>query len=74
MGETQKLNFYQGKLNKLARHAHQKEISSVLVFEGWDAGGKGGAIRRLTHALDARNYQVIPIGLRLRSSESRILG
>ena len=58
---NEQLNFYQGKLNKLARHAHQKNKSSVLVFEGWDAGGKGGAIRRLTHALDARNYQVIPI-------------
>jgi len=31
------------------------------VFEGWDAGGKGGAIRRLTRALDARDYRVIPI-------------
>ncbi|WP_428355224.1 polyphosphate:AMP phosphotransferase [Methyloprofundus sp.] len=58
---TEQLNFYQGKLNKLARQAHQKKVSSVLVFEGWDAGGKGGAIRRLTRALDARNYQVIPI-------------
>ena len=57
----EKLNFYQGKLNKLARQAHAKKISSVLVFEGWDAGGKGGAIRRLTHAMDARNYQVISI-------------
>lgn len=55
------LNLYQGKLNKLARQAQQKKISSILVFEGWDAGGKGGAIRRLTHALDARNYQVTPI-------------
>ena len=55
------LNLYQGKLNKLARQAQQKKISSILVFEGWDAGGKGGAIRRLTHALDARNYQVIPV-------------
>ncbi len=57
----EQLNYYQGKLNKLARQAHEKKISSVLVFEGWDAGGKGGAIRRLTHAMDARNYQVIPI-------------
>ncbi|NOQ15387.1 MAG: polyphosphate:AMP phosphotransferase [Methyloprofundus sp.] len=57
----EQLNFYQGKLNKLARQAHEKKISSVLVFEGWDAGGKGGAIRRLTHAMDARNYQVISI-------------
>ena len=52
---------YQGKLNKLSRQAHEKKKSSILVFEGWDAGGKGGAIRRLTHAIDARNYQVIPI-------------
>jgi len=58
---NEQLNFYQGKLSKLARIAHQKKISSVLLFEGWDAGGKGGAIRRLTHAMDARNYQVIPI-------------
>ncbi|BCG65234.1 MAG: polyphosphate kinase (ADP) [Methyloprofundus sp.] len=58
---NEQLNHYQGKLNKLARQAHQKKISSVLVFEGWDAGGKGGAIRRLTHAIDARSYQVIPI-------------
>jgi len=57
----EQLNFYQGKLNKLARQAHEKQLSSVLVFEGWDAGGKGGAIRRLTHAMDARNYQVISI-------------
>ncbi len=31
------------------------------MFEGWDAAGKGGAIRRITAALDARDYQVIPI-------------
>ena len=31
------------------------------MFEGWDAAGKGGAIRRVTAALDARAYQVIPI-------------
>ena len=52
---------YQGKLNKLARLAHEKKMSSILVFEGWDAGGKGGTIRRLTHAIDARNYQVISV-------------
>ena len=58
---NEQLSHYQGKLNKLARQAHAKKVSSILVFEGWDAGGKGGAIRRLTHAMDARNYQVIPI-------------
>ena len=34
----------------------------MLVFEGWDAAGKGGVIRRLTQAMDAQDYRVIPIG------------
>ncbi|MGE4062787.1 MAG: polyphosphate:AMP phosphotransferase [Rhodospirillaceae bacterium] len=37
------------------------KIPSVLVFEGWDAAGKGGAIRRLAYALSAYNYKVVPI-------------
>jgi AMP-polyphosphate phosphotransferase len=51
----------QGRLNQLQRKANAKGISTILVFEGWDAAGKGGAIRRVTGALDARDYQVIPI-------------
>jgi len=58
---NRQLEKYQGKLNRLAREARSKNVSSTLVFEGWDAGGKGGAIRRITHALDARQYRVIPI-------------
>ena len=52
---------YQGQLNLLQRKAKNKKVSTILVFEGWDAGGKGGAIRRITSALDAREAQVIPI-------------
>ncbi len=51
----------QSKVNKLQNEAYRRKISTVLVFEGWDAAGKGGAIRRLTKALDARQYSVIPI-------------
>lgn len=51
----------QARLNLLHRTAREHGVSTVLVFEGWDAAGKGGAIRRLTPALDARSYQVIPI-------------
>ena len=40
---------------------HRKGISSVFVFEGWDAAGKGGVIRRVTAAMDAGHYRVIPI-------------
>ena len=50
----------QGKLNLLHRRALAKGISTMLVFEGPDAAGKGGAVRRLTAAMEARNYQVLP--------------
>jgi AMP-polyphosphate phosphotransferase len=55
------LEKYQGRLNRLQRKAQAKGVSTIMVFEGWDAAGKGGAIRRITGALDARSYQVIPI-------------
>jgi AMP-polyphosphate phosphotransferase len=51
----------QGRLNRLSRHKHFHQRGVVAVFEGPDAGGKGGAIRRITGALDARFYQVIPV-------------
>lgn len=51
----------QGKLNRLSRKASDRSVSTVLVFEGPDAAGKGGAIRRVTRSLDARYYHVIPI-------------
>jgi polyphosphate:AMP phosphotransferase len=52
---------WQGTLNRLQRRAARAGISTILVFEGADAAGKGGAIRRVTAALEAREYQVIPI-------------
>jgi polyphosphate:AMP phosphotransferase len=58
---TQELKLWQAKLNQLQRNALEKKQSTILLFEGPDAGGKGGAIRRLTAALDARHYQVLPI-------------
>ncbi len=51
----------QERLSKLAWEGKRKGVSSVAVFEGSDAAGKGGAIRRVTWALDARLYRVIPI-------------
>lgn len=54
------LDRYQGQLNQLQQQAWERGISTLVVFEGWDAAGKGGAIRRCTAALDARRYEVIP--------------
>ncbi len=56
-----KLAELQAELHELHLKAIEAKVSGICVFEGWDAGGKGGAIRRMTAALDARNYRVIPI-------------
>ncbi len=55
------LEKYQGKLNLLTRDPRFRKMALIAVFEGADAGGKGGAIRRITGALDARYYRIVPV-------------
>ncbi|MBI2993955.1 MAG: polyphosphate:AMP phosphotransferase [Gammaproteobacteria bacterium] len=55
------LEKYQDRLRQLAWTAREARRSVVAMFEGWDAAGKGGAIRRVTAALDARLYSVISV-------------
>jgi polyphosphate:AMP phosphotransferase len=55
------LEKHQGKLATLTRHKRFAKRSLILVFEGVDAAGKGGAIRRVTGALDARQYVTVPV-------------
>ncbi|MBB1075013.1 polyphosphate:AMP phosphotransferase [Rhodoferax sp. 4810] len=52
---------WQGKLSELLRDERFKNRSLVCAFEGADAAGKGGAIRRIAAAMDARQYQVTPV-------------
>jgi polyphosphate kinase 2 (PPK2 family) len=56
------LDRWKSKLFQQAHKAAEHDVSTVLVFEGWDAAGKGGIIRRLTQAMDATLYRVVPIG------------
>ncbi len=58
---SRKLEKYQGELNLLTRHKKFRNRSLIIVFEGVDAAGKGSSIRRVTGALDARHYQVMPV-------------
>ena len=51
----------QGRLNLASRHKNFQDRALTLVFEGADAAGKGGAIRRITAALDVRSYHVAPV-------------
>lgn len=52
---------WQGRLNALCRDERFQGRSLIAVFEGNDAAGKGGTIRRITSALDARQYRIVPI-------------
>ena len=56
----EKLDKLQKKLEKLHGELYRRRIPVVLGFEGWDAGGKGGAIKRLTEKMDPRGYVVNP--------------
>lgn len=55
------LALWQGRLSELVRDPRFKNRSLVCAFEGADAAGKGGAIRRIAAALDARQYQITPV-------------
>lgn len=53
-----KLDKYQTQLRALGYQVYQQQRPVVMVFEGWDAAGKGGAIKRLTERLDPRGFVV----------------
>lgn len=55
-----KLKKLQKKLELLHSELYRRRIPVVLGFEGWDAGGKGGAIKRLTEKMDPRGFVVNP--------------
>lgn len=58
----QKLEKCQEAIRKTQYKAYDKKVPTVVLFEGWDAAGKGGAIKRLTQSMDPRCYTVVPIG------------
>ena len=51
----------QTELRELHYEIYRRKIPVVIAYEGWDAAGKGGNIKRITSALDSRGYQVHPI-------------
>mgnify|MGYP001161958318 CR=1 FL=1 len=59
---ARELDHWQNELARLSRSRAFEKHAMVVVFEGMDAAGKGGAIRRVTQALDARQYRVVPVG------------
>ncbi|MDR1540756.1 MAG: polyphosphate:AMP phosphotransferase [Clostridiales bacterium] len=56
-----KLSYLQGKIAEQGFKMYTHRKSVAIVYEGWDAAGKGGNIKRLTEQLDPRAYEVVPI-------------
>ena len=57
-----RLKTAQSELTRIHNAMYQQRQPAVLVFEGWDASGKGGAIKRTVAPLDPRGYKVAPFG------------
>ena len=75
-------------LNKLELEMYIHRVPMMIMYEGWDAAGKGGSIKRVAQALDARSYTIftspaptkiracpsVPVALLDTSAESRPCG
>jgi len=61
----------QKTLRRLEHRIFMERIPVVIVFEGWDAAGKGGCIKRLTRRLDPRGYEVAPFSAPTPEEKSR---
>ena len=57
----EKLNYYQSRMTELGFKMYSNRRAVAIVYEGWDASGKGGNIKRLTEELDPRGYEVVTI-------------
>ena len=58
---THDLHKYKKKLHELSWEMYDAKRSTIVLFEGWDAAGKGGTIRRMTSAIDARLFRSISV-------------
>ena len=54
------LRYEQGRFRKLQEEMYRKGVPLMLMYEGWDAAGKGGNIKRVAQAIDARAYTIFP--------------
>lgn len=60
--DEQKLKPYQAELIKLQKYLEDTNKKMIILFEGRDAAGKGGTIRRVTRYMDEKHYRVVALG------------
>lgn len=57
----QSLKKHQKRLREMEHEVYMKRLPVIIIYQGWDAAGKGGNIKRLIQGMDPRGYEVIPI-------------
>jgi len=60
--DEQALKPFQAELIKLQQHLEKNDQKMIILFEGRDAAGKGGTIRRVTRYMDEKHYRVVALG------------
>lgn len=60
--DSEELNPYQAELLKMQRHLEKTKKKMVILFDGRDASGKGGTIRRITRYMNEKRYRVVALG------------
>ncbi|MCP4408343.1 MAG: polyphosphate kinase 2 [Gammaproteobacteria bacterium] len=60
--QEQELKPYQAELLKMQHYLEEKNRRMIILFEGRDAGGKGGTIRRMTRYMNEKHYRVVALG------------
>ncbi len=60
--DNEELKQYQIELIKMQKYLEKTNKKLIILFEGRDASGKGGAIRRMTRYMNARHYRVVALG------------
>jgi len=60
--QEKELKPYQAELIKLQKHLENRDQKMIILFEGRDAAGKGGTIRRVTRYMDEKHYRVVALG------------
>jgi len=60
--DEQELKPYQAELIKLQKHIEETNTKMIILFEGRDAAGKGGTIRRITRYMNEKHYRIVALG------------
>jgi len=60
--QEKRLKPYQAELIKLQAHLEKSQEKMIILFEGRDASGKGGAIRRITRYMNEKHYRIVALG------------